>query len=158
MKVLVLGLGNPILSDDGVGLWVTRELEKRLPGVDVCTTTMAGLDILDLILGYDQMFLIDACAGKGSMPGEIVKLSHEGERCLHLFSSHGLNFFEIFRLGKALGQPMPEVGGIYGIEIGNEICFGLGFSPQLVAKAGSIAEKICVDIRDSLMGDGVAPT
>ncbi|HDZ23459.1 MAG TPA: hydrogenase maturation protease, partial [Desulfobacteraceae bacterium] len=86
MKVLILGMGNPILSDDGVGLSIARKLEKSLPGVDVSTTAMAGIDILDLIMGYDQVFLIDASIAKKGAPGEVTRFDHEENGALHLFS------------------------------------------------------------------------
>jgi hydrogenase maturation protease len=150
MKVLILGMGNPILSDDGVGLFIAGRLKDRLKNVDVMTTAMAGLDTLDLISGYDRIFLVDACTTKGSTPGEIVKFCHERNGFLHLFSSHGLNFFELISLGKTLGLEMPEVGGIYGVEIGDEVCFGRELSPELKTKAWSIVEKISADIESSL--------
>jgi hydrogenase maturation protease len=152
MKVLILGMGNPILSDDGVGLFIARKLQKSLPAVDVSTTAMAGLDILDLIMGYDQVFLVDASIAKRSGPGEVTRFGPEENGVLHLFSSHGLNFFELLRFGKALGYEMPEVGGVYGIEIGDEICFGHQLTPRLKAKAESITIKIAGDIKTRLAG------
>ena len=150
MKLLLLGMGNPILSDDGVGLFIARRLKDRLKHVDVMTTAMTSLDILDLIRGYDRIFLVDACITKGSIPGEVVKFDQEKNGFLHLFSSHGLNFFELIGLGKTLALDMPEVGGIYGVEIGNEVCFGRKLSPKLKAKAGLITEKICSHMESSL--------
>jgi len=152
MKVLILGMGNPILSDDGVGLFIARKLEKSLPGVDVSTTAMAGLDILELIMGYDKIFLVDASIAKRSDPGEVTRFDPEENGVVHLFSSHGLNFFELLRLGKALGYEMPEVGGIYGIEIGDEACFGHQLTPPLRARAESLTRKIAADIQSRLAG------
>jgi hydrogenase maturation protease len=156
MKVLLLGMGNPILSDDGVGLFIADRLKDRLENVDVMTTATAGLDILDLIRGYDKIFLVDACITKGDIPGEIVKFDHGGKGFLHLFSSHGLNFFELISLGKTLGFEMPEIGGIYGVEIGDEVSFGRELSPELETKAWSIVERICADIESSFAAEETA--
>ena len=156
MKVLLLGMGNPILSDDGVGLFVADRLKDRIKNVDVMTTAMAGLDILDLIRGYDKIFLVDACITKGRIPGQVVKFDHRGDGFLHLFSSHGLNFFELISLGNTLGLEMPEVGEIYGVEIGDEVGFGGELSPELKTKAWSIVERICADIESSLAAEETA--
>jgi len=59
-KTLILGLGNPILSDDGIGLVVAERLKGRVGGVDVISTPLTGLHLLDLMVGYDALFLIDA--------------------------------------------------------------------------------------------------
>jgi hydrogenase maturation protease len=150
MKVLLLGMGNPILSDDGVGLFIARELEKSLLGVDVSTTAMAGLEVLELIRGYDRIFVIDASTMKKCEPGKIVKFNHEENSCVHLFSSHGLNFFELLCLGKKLGYVMPSVEGVYGIEIGDEVCFGCGLTRHLKEKFELIARSIAEDIRACL--------
>lgn len=145
MKTLTLGMGNPILSDDGVGLFIARELEGRIEGVDVITTPLVGLNLLDILAGYDKLFLIDAMTA-GKSVGEISKLE-EGEGSLHLFSSHGLNFPEIMRLGRELGYEMPEVAAIYGIEIGDEVEFGEGLSSELRAKAEAAIPELIEDIR-----------
>ena len=149
MKTLILGMGNPILSDDGVGLFIARKLQGRLKGVDVVTTAMVGLNILDLIIGYEKIFLIDASIAKGKRIGQLTKFEEEGGT-LHLFSSHGLDFFSLLKLGKVLGCKMPQVAGIYGIEIGDAVSFSQELSPELKEKTESITEKIIEDIRSSL--------
>lgn len=154
MKALILGMGNPILSDDGVGLFVAGELRGKIPGVDVMTTAMVGLSLLDEIVGYDTLFLIDAVTTKGRCPGELKKLAL-GEASLHLFSSHGLNFPELVRLGQDLGYQMPTVAAIYGIEIGDELDFGERLSPGLHEKTKSIIQEIVADVRAHL-GGGVS--
>jgi hydrogenase maturation protease len=149
MRTLILGMGNPILSDDGVGLFIARQLEGKIPGVDVITTAMAGLNILDLVIGYDKLFVIDAVLTDGKSLGNLKKLT-EDEGSLHLFSSHGLNFPELMRLGRELGYKMPDVVAIYGIDIGNEIAFGEGLSPELRRKMTSVVDEILQDIKSSL--------
>jgi len=148
MKTLVLGMGNPILSDDGVGLFIAREVGKKIDQVDVITTPLVGLDLLDLLAGYNRLILIDAMIS-GKSVGEITKLE-EGEGSLHLFSSHGLNFPELMRLGRELGYEIPEVVAIYGIEIGNEVSFGEGLSPELQAKVQTAIPELAAAIRSSL--------
>lgn len=145
MKTLILGMGNPILSDDGVGLFIAGKLAGKIQGVDVITTPLVGLNLLDILAGYDKLFLIDAMT-IGRSVGEIAKLE-EGEGSLHLFSSHGLNFPEIMRLGRELGYKMPEVAAIYGIEIGHEVAFGEGLSSELKAKAEAAIPELIEDIR-----------
>ncbi|GAB4257658.1 MAG: hydrogenase maturation protease [Deferrisomatales bacterium] len=145
MKTLVLALGNPILTDDGVGLAVARELEGRLAGADVTTATMVGLDLLELVRGYDRVFLVDALTTRGGRPGEVHELTPE-DGTLHLFSSHGVNFFDLLELGRRLGEPVPEVAGVYGIEIGEEVAFGHALSPEVEAGVARAVERICREV------------
>ncbi len=73
MKTIILGLGNPILSDDGVGNRVALELEDRVAerqDVAVMETSMSGLSLIDLLAGYDKAIIVDAIqtAGRKSRP------------------------------------------------------------------------------------------
>jgi hydrogenase maturation protease len=145
VKVLILGMGNPILSDDGVGLHIARSLEGRFAGTDVRTSALIGLDILDIVAGYDQVFVIDAIQNGGRPPGTVVKLA-AGEGALHLFSSHGMHFFEILQLGKDVGIAVPEVAGVYGVVIGPDCRFGEGLSPLLAGKQAGIVRQIAEDL------------
>ncbi|HVN70973.1 MAG TPA: hydrogenase maturation protease [Desulfomonilia bacterium] len=150
MKELILGMGNPILSDDGVGLVVAKALEGRIAGADVAVSAMIGLDLLDVIAGYDRVYVIDAMCTRGGLPGEVKKISEEGGAgTMHLFSSHGLHFFELMELGDRCGLNMPEVRAVYGIEIGDSVCFGNCLSPELQEKVASIMETILSDIASS---------
>jgi hydrogenase maturation protease len=149
MKTLVLGMGNPILSDDGVGLFIARSLNGELEGVDVIAADVSGLNLLDLIQGYDQLFVIDALINEGSAFGILKKLP-KGEGGCHFFSSHGLGFFEMMEFGKALGFKIPEISSVYGIEIGKEVAFGRELSSGLLQRTEEIRRIILEDIKARL--------
>jgi len=146
LKTLILGIGNPILSDDGVGLCIASELEGVFTDVEVCTTTMIDLNLLDMMADYDKVFIIDAIQTRTACVGTVKKLL-PGEGSLHLFSSHGIHFFELLQLGRELGYSIPEIGGIYGIEIGEEPNFGTNLSSELISKKKDIVREIIEDIR-----------
>jgi hydrogenase maturation protease len=145
VKALILGMGNPILSDDGVGLHIARTLEGRFAGTDVRTSALIGLGLLDIVAGYDQVFVIDAIQDGRHPPGTVVKLA-AGEGALHLFSSHGMHFFEILQLGKDVGIAVPEVAGVYGVAIGPDCPFGGGLSPLLARRQAGIVRQIAEDV------------
>jgi len=154
MKTLILGMGNPILSDDGVGLEVARRLQGSIRGADVAFSSMIGLSLFDLVIGYDTLFIIDAMTAQGTKVGELKKIS-EHDRCgtLHLFSSHGLNIFELMELGLRFGFEMPRLEAVYGIEIGSEIAFGGSLSTELNERLPAITEEITADLISSLERD-----
>jgi hydrogenase maturation protease len=141
-------MGNPILSDDGVGLVLAEKMRGRIEGVDVASNSMIDLSLLDDIMGYDIVYLIDAMTTRGGVPGELKRIGEEDSAgTLHLFSSHGMNFFELMKLGRSLGYEMPKLGCIYGIEIGDEVEFSESLSPAVEEKLEGIIETICADIR-----------
>jgi len=147
VKVLILGMGNPILTDDGVGIVVAKALEGKVMGADIATSAMIGFDLLDVVTGYDKVYLIDAMCTRDGMVGEVKKISKEGGAgTMHLFTSHGIHFFELMELGKRCGLNMPEIGAVYGIEIGDSVCFGSSLTLELQERLGSIMDNILGDI------------
>ena len=148
-RILILGMGNPILSDDGIGLLITKRLEGRIPGVDIASITLAGIELLDILAGYDHVFLIDAATGTGGEPGELTEIS-DGKGALHLFTSHGVNFFEILRIGRDSGLKMPDPEAVFGIEIGNATDFGTSLSPALLSALPALEKEITSRIEQRL--------
>ena len=111
MKILVLGVGNPILSDDGVGIHVARQLkEMNLPGVTVEELAASGLELLDIVIGYDEVAIIDAIQTEGGKPGEFYELEERDfEKAIHGSSPHGINIATALALGrKIVPDKMPK--------------------------------------------------
>ena len=152
VKTLVVGFGNPILCDDGVGNRVAQEISKliRTPDITVIETSAAGLDFIDLLDGYDKAIIIDAMmSGKGK-PGEICRLPADAINCtLHSVSLHDISLGSALELGKRLGNNMPEEIIIYGIEVQNVDIFSEKCSSQV-----ELAIPDCVRrVVDELEGD-----
>ncbi len=72
MKTRIIGLGNTILTDDGVGVYAARELQKRLgDAVDIVETETAGFGLMELLTGWDRVILIDSIQFDDLAPGWI---------------------------------------------------------------------------------------
>ena len=134
--MLVLGLGNPILTDDGVGLRVAKELEGKLDeNVTIIEASLAGLDILDLLVGYDRAIIIDSIKTTGGKAGQIYRLDlGEFEVTRHVVSAHDVNLATALELGKMLGLDLPRKIDILAIEVAETGLFGEECTPE-VAKA-----------------------
>ncbi|MEJ2047740.1 MAG: hydrogenase maturation protease, partial [Dehalococcoidia bacterium] len=61
MRTLILGIGNSILGDDGVGIRVARQLDRLVKdkNIDVVEANVDGLNLLDFILEYGRLIVID---------------------------------------------------------------------------------------------------
>ncbi len=106
MKTLVLGIGNVLRSDDGVGLHVIEKLREENLGSEAdLKEGSTGLDILDAVKRYDRVILVDAIRSGGE-PGTIYRLSLEDFKhrgTLHSFSTHlNMDFPTMLELGKTL--------------------------------------------------------
>ena len=113
MKTLVLGIGNPILGDDGVGFHVAQQLGKEIKdrNIDIKDTSAGGLNLLELMVGYDKLIVIDAIMTIKEKVGEIYRLKPEniGEPSPSTPPSHHLNLNTTIEIGKRLFvEQMPK--------------------------------------------------
>jgi hydrogenase maturation protease len=119
MKTLVLGIGNPILSDDGVGIKVAQEVGKKLddPQITVSETSAAGLSLLDSLIGYDKVIIIDAIQTERGKAGQIYRMKPEDFSFTKRVSSpHQINLVTALELGQLLNLTMPREISIFAVE------------------------------------------
>lgn len=134
MKTLVLGLGNPILSDDSVGFRIAEELENRYDEqeVTVMATDLAGLSLLDLVLGYDKVIIIDSIQTREGKVGQVHRLDAEDfATTRHAASPHDVNLATAMELGKRLGLAIPREIAIFAIEVQDVTTFSESCTPKV---------------------------
>jgi len=143
MKTLILGVGNPILTDDGVGIKIARKLKEIDPELEVTETSEAGLALLDLVAGYDKLVIIDSIKTEKGKPGELYQFGLEALKpTANLSSSHGVDIATAFEIGHRLGYRMPNYVSIYAVEIKDNTTFGEGCSGEVEERIPFIAEQI----------------
>ncbi len=119
-RILVLGLGNDILGDDAVGLLAARRLRAFLPeSVDVVESPGAGLDLLDLLEGYDRALLLDTIMTGKHPPGTILEFSGSDFTKRDAPSPHYAGLPTVMQLAENLGLHFPEHFQIVAMEIAN---------------------------------------
>ena len=149
MKTLILGLGNPILSDDGVGLCVARQLEGKLDQQDatVMETSLAGLNLLDLLAGYDRAIIIDAIQTVEGKVGQIYRLGPEAfDATRHTASAHDVNFATALELGRRLGLALPRQIVIFAIEVADASTFSEECTPEVRRAVPVCVEMVIQDL------------
>ena len=143
MKTLILGMGNTILTDDGVGIKIAHQLKERKPELDVVETSEAGIALLDFIVGYDRLIIVDSVKTEEGEPGELYKLEMGAMKpTSHLTSLHGVDMATAFELGQKLGYKMPQQVSIYAVEIKDNTSFGEECTEEVRGKIPLITEQI----------------
>jgi hydrogenase maturation protease len=135
-KTLVLGLGNPILSDDGAGPAVARVLEGKLdPRVaTIAEASLGGLNLLDLLVGYDRAIIIDAIKTVDGKAGQIYRLDPSVlANTRYAASVHDVNLATALELGKKLGLALPGEIVIFAIEVEDTGTFSEECTPAVAA-------------------------
>jgi hydrogenase maturation protease len=134
MRTLVLGLGNPILRDDGVGIHVVRSLLPQLNGrrdVVVDEDYWGGLRLMERMIGFDRAIIIDAIVTQEVSPGTVLELKTGDIPTQRSASAHDVNLPTALELGRQAGAHLPRDEDIVliGIEAEDIQTFDEGLSP-----------------------------
>ncbi|MBA7684005.1 hypothetical protein ES703_92393 [subsurface metagenome] len=147
MKTLILGFGNPILTDDGVGIRIAQKIKEENPYLEVIETSEAGIALIDHVAGYDKLIIIDSIKTEGE-PGELYKLELEDFKpAAHFSSSHGIDIATAFKLGESLGYKMPKHISLYAVEIRDNTTFGEECTEEVEKRIPFITKQIIEEER-----------
>lgn len=155
MKTLVLGLGNSILTDDAVGFAVAEEVSRRLHTGDVTVTeaSVGGLSLLELVVGYDRVIIIDAIQTGSREPGEVHRLRPDEFRgSVRAASTHDIRLASALELGAQLGMNMPKQIVIFGIEAADVDTFGEQLTPAVAAAVPGAVDLVLDELASQAHG------
>ncbi len=145
---LVVGLGNPILGDDGVGWRVAERVLGRLddPDVAVLCLSLGGLALMEHLVGYRRVMIVDAMA-TGAPAGTLHWLDAPDRGDLgvqHTASVHDLSLASALAMGRELGLNLPAEIRVVGVEAAPEFEFGEALS-EPVDRAIPAAARLVLD-------------
>lgn len=133
-STLVVGLGNPILGDDGVGWRVAETFAAGAiePDIEVLCLSVGGLSLMEHLAGYQRALIVDAVV-TGAPPGTLHRFTAAelADRSSHHTASvHDLGLSVALEMGRNLGLQLPDEIQVLGIEAAPEF----EFSEQLGAE------------------------
>jgi hydrogenase maturation protease len=139
MKTLVIGLGNPILTDDGVGIYTARAVRRVLPvdaTVDVTELAVGGLGLMEAMVGYERVILIDALWSPPDETGEVLQFdAGRLPETLNSASSHDVDLPTALRIGRELGASLPADDHIQIVAVRANDVLDFGDEPTPPVKA-----------------------
>jgi hydrogenase maturation protease len=150
-KTLIIGLGNTLLKDDGAGIHVARGVKDRvgdLDNVDIVEASIGGIGLIDLMQGYDTVYIVDALKTAESVPGKTLRCSVEvlGDPTFGS-SSHFLDLRTAVELGRQCGYKMPRHIEIFAVEIADNTEFSESLTPEVEKALPSLVSEIIVEIQ-----------
>jgi len=145
-STIIIGLGNPILGDDGFGWAAARQFEAQYPDLDGVVqleyASLGGLSLMERLVGYDIAILIDALHLGKAPHGTLYSLSLDDlpdYSIGHTTSTHDTTLRTAILLGRSLGAQLPHVIWIVGVETELVYDFTETLSPPV---AGSIQSAV----------------
>jgi len=144
--ILILGVGNDILTDDGIGPKITMRLknESNISGnIHYDTAFMGGLDLLEFIRDYKTVIIIDAIKTKDGKPGDVFYCTPDDFKyALHLDNLHDVSFLTAIKLGKKSGYNITDNIHIIAVEVVEDRVFSNDFSPEIQKKYEDITATV----------------
>ena len=138
MNTIIIGLGNPILGDDGIGWKVVEEFIKQKRYAESTVTvdcmSVGGLTLMERMVGFRRAILIDALQTGNFTPGTVIKLRLEDvseQRAGHIASAHDVNLMTAVQLGREMGAQLPDMIFVIGIEAHRVYDISEDLSPEI---------------------------
>ena len=166
MKTIVVGLGNPILGDDGVGWQVAGQVAAGLQQshnrdaatcpVEVDCLAVGGLSLMERLAGYDRAILIDAISTGLEPAGTVSCLPLESLPEWppgHSASAHDTSLQNALRVGRSSGVPLPGSITVISVEVQSLFEFSEELS-EPVADAIPCAVKMVLDQLEAISRPG----
>ena len=155
MNTRIIGLGNSILSDDGVGIYAVREIGRQLAEnartdcVDIVETEVAGFTLMELMAGWSHVILIDSVQFDQLNPGTVVRIDPQDlHTSLRLRSVHDIDLPTALELGRQLGLKMPSRITIFGIQAQDALTLGESLTDAATRGMHEAVDLVLKEIRD----------
>lgn len=150
-KILILGMGNDILTDDGIGIKITKVLERKFPFPNIVYNTLSigGMEIVEYIKNFNTVIIIDAIKTLNGIPGTVYKfIPSDFKETTHLSNIHDISFLTALKFAKELDIKTPENIHIIAIEILEDMVFSSDFTPQLQERYPAILEEVSIIVKE----------
>lgn len=159
--VLVVGLGNPLLGDDGAGWRVVAEVDRRLAAhpepqpVELDRLAVGGLGLMERLIGSGRAVIVDALDAGPDPPGTVVLLHVDDlpSSIGHLDGAHDASLAAALAAGRAMGVPLPTDIAIVAIRADPVDTFGEALSPEVEAAVPRAVEAVLRVVRDDRAED-----
>lgn len=148
---VIIGMGNPLLCDDGVGIAVARAVAERLRHLmDLRVTELhtGGIRLMEAMAGFKRAVVVDAMLS-GAAPGTVQRFDPaDFITTKNTFSSHDTDFATACDLGRMAGVPLPEQVSFWGIEAREFDLFGEQFTAEVAAAVPEVVIRIVAEITE----------
>jgi hydrogenase maturation protease len=138
-----------------VGFRVAERLRAALgdrPEIAVTEASVGGLELLDLLCGYDRAIVIDAIQTAGGRPGDVYRLEPEAfSTTRHATNPHDVSFTGALELGKRLGLAMPARITVFAIEVREVDSFSEECSPEVERAVAIAADKVMAELAANIV-------
>lgn len=157
----IIGIGNPLAGDDGVGIESVRLLQNILSDerVQCMTCERGGLDLLDMMTGRESVLIVDASRTGHCPPGTVTVMTvRRPFPSTGTLSLHTIDLQALLGFGTMIGMQLPDEVTVYAIETTDTDTFREGCTPDVRLAIAEVIRGITGHLQQILKGDvGISP-
>lgn len=138
-RIIVIGLGSPIMCDDAIGLKVSEAIEELgLSDVDTLQEAIGGLEIIPMVTGYRFAIIVDAILTREYEPGTVLIFDPESfDSTVANVPAHDMNLATAIKIGRQMNNAsMPEIIKFVAIEVDDLQTMSEEMTPKVAAAVG----------------------
>jgi len=157
-RILIIGVGNPLLTDDGIGHWVIDNLAGRFPdGYSLRKEVDLDLSDVEDMREFTLIFIIDAYDHGGELASVVITRPGEHQPAApNMISAHGQHLYDILGLGNRIYPDFPKHIYVIGIQVKDTFTWHEGFSAEIEPLLPVIRERVFETI-ESVTGGKPGP-
>jgi len=146
VRTIIIGVGNPLLRDDSVGLKIAGRLRDRLrdcPDVAATELYAGGLRLMETMAGHDRAILVDAIQTEGGQPGTIYALeAADVAHTRNICSTHDGSLAAALELGRMAGIGMPDEIRVWAVEAADVGTFSESLTEAVEQAVPRVVEEV----------------
>jgi hydrogenase maturation protease len=153
VSTIVIGLGNPILGDDGVGIRIIRSLKEfpeTPPSIIIQEASVGGLALVEMMVGYERAIVVDAIRSPDTVPGGVYRLTIDDLREMGpvqpAASPHDASLATAWDALRAVGIPLPDEVIVFGVGAEEVDIFSTKLTPAVEAAVPGIRDQILSEL------------
>lgn len=135
-----------------MGIEVVRTLKPRVddPQVTLHESSLGGLNLLDILVGYDRTIIVDAIQTREGTVGNVYHLrADDFEPCLHVSCAHDIDFATALELGRKIGLRLPRDITIVAVEVQDVVTFGEKCTPLVQVAINTAVDMILQELESA---------
>jgi hydrogenase maturation protease len=144
MSIIIIGVGNPLMGDDTIGIVILEELRKLSNRADVtfATAQFSGIPLAEMLIGHERAIIIDSIIRADASYGELYRIKYTKGSNHHPESMHTIGIIDAMGVLERHGAKMPDVISIYAINIRHEQVVSDKISDEIARNAADYAHQI----------------
>mgnify|MGYP001259389432 CR=1 FL=1 len=149
-RLTIIGLGNEMLSDDGVGIRIVHELRNRMRNTTVAfeEIPVGGLQLFDHLIGTEECIIVDALQTGTQPAGTLLRyVQTPASDPITITSSHQINLGQVLSLARMMGAQLPKRLTVYGIEAEDVTTFREACTVRVSQAIPKLVDLICEDVQ-----------